>query len=137
MSEENKAVVRKYYELLDKGDMEGMMGTFSDALVYVFTGVGTLDKKGIEGLIQGFRGAFPDMKHTLGAQISQGDKVATPLTFSATHTGELMGIPPSGKKVEIRGLNMHRIAGGKIVEAESAVDMMGIMQQIGAIPTPG
>ncbi len=137
MSEENKAVVRKYYELMDKGDMEGMIGHFSDGVVYRFTGMGTLDKKGFQGLIQGFRGAFPDMKHTIDAQVAEGDRVATPVTFRGTHTGELMGIPPSGKQVEVRALSVHRIAGGKVVDAETVVDMMGIMQQIGAIPTPG
>ena len=135
MSEENKAVVRKYYELLDKGDMGGMMGLFSDTIAWRFTGMGELDKKGLEGLIQGFGGAFPDMCHTIDLVVAEGDVVATSLTFAGTHNGELMGIPPSGKKVEVRGMNMHRIAGGKIVDAETVVNMMALMQQIGAIPS--
>jgi predicted ester cyclase len=47
-----------------------------------------------------------------------------------------MGIPPSGKDVEIRGINLYRISGGKMVEAESVVDMLAMMQQIGVVPTP-
>ncbi len=135
MSEENKAVVRKYYELLDGGDMDGMMEIFSDGVVYRFTGMGALDKKGLEGLIQGFGAAFPDMQHTIDTEVAEGDMVATSLTFRGTHKGELMGIPPSGKQVDVRGINVHRIAGGKIVDAETVVDMMALMQQIGAIPS--
>jgi steroid delta-isomerase-like uncharacterized protein len=77
------------------------------------------------------------MQHSLDPQIAEGDRVVTPLTFRATHRGELQGIPASGKRVEIRALNIHRILGGKIAQAETVVDMMGLMQQIGAIPAPG
>jgi steroid delta-isomerase-like uncharacterized protein len=138
MSEQNKSVVRKYYELLDRGDMPGMMALFADNLAWRFTGQPTpLTKATIAGLIQGFRTAFPNMKHLLDAQVAEGDWVATPLTFRGTHTGNLMGIPPSGKPVEARGINLHRVSGGKIVEAETVVDLMALMQQIGAVPTPG
>ena len=137
MSEENKAVVRKYYELLDKADLDGMMGLFADNIVWNFTGMGALNRESLPGLIQGFGAAFPDMQHTVDAQTAEGDSVATPLTFRGTHTGDLMGIPPTGKQVEIRGINIHRAVDGKIVEAETVVDMMALMQQIGAIPSPG
>ena len=62
--------------------------------------------------------------------------VVTPLTFRGTQTGELQGIPPSGKQAEVRAINIHRVVAGKIVDAETVVDMMGLMQQIGAIPGP-
>ena len=61
--------------------------------------------------------------------------MVTPVTFRGTHQGELMGIPASNKSVEIRGINIHKIVDGKMVEAETVLDMMGLMQQIGAIPS--
>jgi predicted ester cyclase len=61
--------------------------------------------------------------------------VVTPVTFLGTHQGELMGIPASNKSVEIRGINIHKIVGGKMVEAGTVLDMMGLMQQIGVIPS--
>ena len=74
------------------------------------------------------------MTHTIDRQISEGDWVATAMTFRGTHKGELMGIPPSGNAVTNHGLNVHKVVGGKIVEAETVVDMLSFMQQIDAIP---
>jgi steroid delta-isomerase-like uncharacterized protein len=137
MSEESKAVVRKFYALLEKGDMSGVSQVLSDKFVWHFAGIpAPFDKQSSLGFLQVFRGAFPDLQHSLDPQIAEGDRVVTPLTFRATHRGELQGIPASGKRVEIRALNIHRILGGKIAQAETVVDMMGLMQQIGAIPAP-
>jgi steroid delta-isomerase-like uncharacterized protein len=129
-------VVRSYYELLDKGDMAGMMALFSDDIQWTFTGMGTLDKEALQGLIQGFGAAFPDMQHAVDEQVAEGDRVVTPLTFQGTHKGDLMGIPPSNKRVEIRGVNVHKVVGGQMVEGETVLDMMSLMQQIGAVPIP-
>ena len=136
MSEANKSVVRNYYELLDKGDISGLMALCSDDMQWSFTGVGKLDKEAIQGLVQGFRAAFPDMQHTVDEQFAEGDRVVTPLTFRGTHKGDLMGVPSSNKQVEFRGINIHKVVVGQTVEAETVLDMMGLMQQIGAIPTP-
>ncbi len=136
MSEENKSVIRKYYELLDRGDFEGISALCADNLQWKFTGQpAPLTKDTLPGLFQGFRAAFPDMIHTLDTQHSDGDWVVTPLTFRATHTGDLMGIPPSGKKVEFRAINIHRVSEGKMVEAETVFDMMAMIQHIGAAPS--
>jgi len=67
--EENKAHVRSYYEMLDKGDLEGIMGIFADDISWIFPGMPEpLNKESIGGLIQGFSGAFPDMSHTIRLQ---------------------------------------------------------------------
>ena len=138
MSAESKAVVRKFYALVEKGDMSGVGQLLSDDFVWHFAGVpAPFDKHNSVGFLQAFHAAFPDTQHSLDPQIAEGDRVVTPLTFRATHRGELQGIPASGKRVEIRALNIHRILSGKIAQAETVVDMMGLMQQIGAIPAPG
>ena len=138
MSEESKAVVRKFYALLDTGDMSGIGQLLADKFVWHVAGIpAPFDKQSSVGFLQAFHAAFPDMQHSLDPQIVEGDRVATPLTFRATHRGELQGVPASGKRVEIRALNIHRILGGKIAHAESVVDMMSLMRQIGAIPAPG
>jgi steroid delta-isomerase-like uncharacterized protein len=138
MSEESKAVVRTFYALLEKGDMSGVSQLLSDKFVWHFAGIpAPFDKQSSLGFLQAFRVAFPDMQHSLDPQIAEGDRIVTPLTFRATHRGEMQGIPGSGKRVEIRALNVHRIVSGKIAQAETVADMMGLMQQIGAIPAPG
>jgi steroid delta-isomerase-like uncharacterized protein len=138
MSEESKAVVRKFYALLEKGDMGGLGQLLSETFVWHFAGIpAPFDKPSSVGFLQAFRAAFPDMQHSLDPQIAEGDRVVTPLTFRGTHGGEMQGIPASGKRVEIRALNIHKILNGKIAQAETVADMMGLMQQIGANPAPG
>lgn len=133
-----KAVVRRYYELFDKGDFEGIEKLLANNLSWKFPGQPEpLTKETLGPLNQAFSSAFPDMTHTINRQISEGDWVATALTFRGTHKGELMGIPPSGNVVINHGLNVHKVVGGKIVEAETVFDMLSIMQQIGAIPKQG
>ena len=137
MSDANKAVVREYYRALDAHDSEALMAVLHDDLNWNMIGVGELTTESILPVVQGFGTAFPDMKHTLDEQTSEGNTVTTPLTFTGTHKGDLMGIPASGKSVEFRGINVHQITDGKIIGGESIIDMMGLMQQIGAAPSPG
>jgi predicted ester cyclase len=69
--------------------------------------------------------------------IAEGDKVVVRMTHSATHKGEFMGIPPTGKSASFGEINIMRFTDGKIVEYWGQTDMMGMMQQLGIIPAPG
>ena len=135
MSDANKAVIRKYYELLDAGNIDALMDLVDDDVLWKFHGVGDLTKESLAGLIAGFSAAYPDMSHTLSEQSAEGSTVTTPLTFNGTHQGELMGIPASGKSVEMRAINIHEVVDGKITSGETVPDMLGMMKQIGAIPS--
>ena len=81
--------------------------------------------------------AFPDLRLTIEDMVAEGDKVVTRWTSHATHTGNLFGIPPTGKSTSITGITISRLAGGKAVETWTNFDMLGLLQQIGAIPAPG
>ena len=83
-----------------------------------------------------FGGGFSGWNITLEDQIAEGDKVATRWAASATHTGPLMGMPPTGKKVRVTGVNVARFAAGKIAESWFNFDMLTLLRQVGAIPTP-
>jgi predicted ester cyclase len=69
--------------------------------------------------------------------IAEGDKVMTRLSAYGTQTGELFGIPPTGKQIRMTAIAVHRIANGKIVEHWSELDNLGLMQQLGVVPEPG
>ncbi len=69
--------------------------------------------------------------------VAEGDRVVVRWSAQGSHEGELMGIPATGKPVKVTGIDISRIVAGKIVEAWGEFDGMGIMQQIGAIPSPG
>jgi steroid delta-isomerase-like uncharacterized protein len=81
--------------------------------------------------------AFSDVKVVIHDLLVDGDKVTKRWTATSTHTGEFMGIPASGNQVEFTGINIYRIADGKIIEAWSNSDTLTFMQGIGAVPKMG
>ncbi len=82
------------------------------------------------------RSGFPDVQWTLEDIVVDADKVAARFTMRGTHQGVFMGVPPSGKSFAVTSMAIYRIAGGQIAEEHGLSDMMRIMMQIGAIPTP-
>jgi predicted ester cyclase len=83
------------------------------------------------------RRAFPDYAGTNVEQIAEGEKVANRFVFLGTHLGEFEGVNPTGKRIEFIGHSIDRVLEGKIVERWVEVDMLGVMQQLGAVPEPG
>ena len=79
--------------------------------------------------------AFEGAHITVKDQIAEGDAVATRWEGRGRHTGELMGVPPTGKEIVVEGLNLTRLRDGKIVEEWSNWDTLGMLQQVGAIPS--
>jgi predicted ester cyclase len=84
-----------------------------------------------------FRRGFPDVVSTIEDLIAEGDKVVARWRSRATHRGEYMGIPPTGKEVEFTGISVYRIEGGRIAESWNSEDQFGLLRQIGAVPQPG
>jgi predicted ester cyclase len=81
--------------------------------------------------------AFPDLHFTIEDIVAAEDKVAIRATVHCTHLGLFMGMPPTGKQAIWTGIDISRIAGGKIVELWAEYDYLGLMQQLGAIPSMG
>lgn len=93
--------------------------------------------RGVEGWRQNFGGflaAFPDYTETLEDLVGEGAVAVARITFQATHQGDLMGIPPTGKRVEVGGMAFLHSTNGQIAEQWAAADMLGMMQQLGVIP---
>jgi steroid delta-isomerase-like uncharacterized protein len=105
----------------------------------VFHAAGMPPLRGPEGylaLLGMLRGGFPDVQWTLEDVVSEGDKVAARFTMRGTHTGPFMGVPPSGRAFSVTSMGIYRLSDGQIVEEHGLPDMLGILQQIGAIPPP-
>ena len=81
--------------------------------------------------------AFPDFNASIEQMIAEGDKVVIRMTWSGTHKGEFMGIPPTGRNVSFGVIDIVRLAGGKFMEHWGILDNMAMMQQLGVIPGPG
>jgi steroid delta-isomerase-like uncharacterized protein len=138
-AEENKAIARRAdEELFDRGNLDVADELFAPNFVYHDPASGE-DWRGPESVKQFaamMRVAFPDLRYTVEDQIAEGDKVATRYTANGTHQGELMGIAPTGNRVEITGISITRIEDGKIEEIWENYDTLGMMQQLGVIPSP-
>ena len=136
MSEENKALVRSIYrEMLNEKNLAAMDKYVAADVVDHNPGPG--QGPGLEGAKQSFNEmftAFPDLSGTVDLMISEGDLVVTRITMSGTHTGDFAGMPATGKKFSISGIDTLRITNGKIVERWGNFDDAGMMQQLGAMP---
>ena len=139
-TEENKAVVRRFF---DEVCNERKLNV-ADELV---AATHTLHDPSIPGVEPGpegmkqtiavYQNAFNDAHWAVEDMVAEGDKVVTRWTGHGTHTGELPGIPQTGKQVNVPGIWIFRIAGGKIAESWDVWDTLGMMQQLGVIPVPG
>jgi len=133
-----KAMSRRYYDMLDKG--RGDLAAIKNELFHpmhttYFCGQGPIDPSGLQMLAQQFWAAFPDLTHTIAEQICEGDTVVNRLTARGTHNGDFAGVKPTQRTVEVMAVTSHRYADGRLLEQRVEVDMVGVLQQIGAIPS--
>jgi steroid delta-isomerase-like uncharacterized protein len=92
--------------------------------------------EGFKQLVGAYRTAFPDLTITVDELIAEGDKVVGRWTATGTNTGSLMGMPPTGKHATITGISILAFAGSQVTEQRTNWDTMGMLQQLGVIPTP-
>jgi steroid delta-isomerase-like uncharacterized protein len=138
-AEENKALVRRFVdEVQSRGNIDALDEICSPEFVNHSAPPGVPSNcEGVKQLTAMFRQAFPDSYFTVEDMMAEGDKVATRKTFHGSHQGEFMGIPPTGRRVSMRLIDIVRIAGGRVVEHWSMGDNLGMMQQLGVIPQQG
>ncbi len=140
-TEENKALVRREIEELfnHTGDLDVAEEVYAPDYVGHDPTMPE-DVHGIEAARQfaaGMRSAFPDLTCTIEDQIAEGDKVVSRWSASGTHQGETEELgPPTGNRMEITGISIERISEGKVVESWDNYDALGMMQQLGHIPSP-
>lgn len=85
--------------------------------------------------IEWFRNAIPDLTYTVEDQVAEGDKVVSRYTATGTHQGEFFGVAPTGKRIEMSGIQIDRFdENGRMVEEWPEYDMLGAMKQMGAVP---
>ena len=126
--EENKALVRRA-----QGVLWNHTGNL-DAAAELFAPDHVEDAKQEAANV---RRGFPDLESTIEDLIAERDKIVAHWRAQATHRGEYMGIPPSGNRVNFTGISIYRIEGGKIAESWGVSDLLGMMQQLGAVGGPG
>jgi steroid delta-isomerase-like uncharacterized protein len=135
-TEENKALVRRYTQEVFNAHNPDRTQEFVAGNV-VSHNLPPGMPSGVEGIKQMthmFVSAFPDLHLTIEDVIAEGDKVVERWTGTGTQQGAFAGIPPTGKRVTTTGIDIFRIANGKVVEHWSSSNDLGLLQQLGVIP---
>jgi steroid delta-isomerase-like uncharacterized protein len=134
--EQNKQLVRQFLEALDRYDTEMVDQLVSSTnYSFHFSGMPPMDwNTNKEQFLAPFNKAFPDLRRNIVDMVAEGDKVAVSINVTGTYKGEFQGIPATGKHVSFTAMDILTIIDGKITEEWATADMMGLMQQIGAIP---
>ncbi|MBI1880230.1 MAG: ester cyclase [Chloroflexi bacterium] len=139
-TEQNKALVR---QLVEEVINQGNIRVIDELLIPDFIEHEELPpgippgREAPKVLFTMLRSAFPDLKATIEHLIAEGDEVVFHMTWTGTHDGEFMGIPPTGKRISINVIDILSIAEGKFVEHWGVMDSMAMMQQLGVVPAPG
>ncbi|MBT4511917.1 MAG: ester cyclase [Chloroflexi bacterium] len=135
--EENKALVRRAFEALNESSLDVMDEIYDANHVKHTNGitnnVSLKEAKQRDTTLK----AFPDYHREIEDMVAEGNKVSVRWTFTGTHKGELMGIPPTGVQVTMTAISIYRITDGKIMEIWQNSDHLGVMQQLGVIPPIG
>ncbi len=136
MSESNKTAARQIMAIFTSGDLaaaDNLIG--ADCVDH--EGIPGIDTQGVEGfkrVVTTYRGAFPDVKADIMTVAAEGDRVFVQLRMTGTNKGEFMGMPATGKPVDIELVDVMRFAEGKVVEHWGYSQEMKMMQQLGLMP---
>ena len=128
--EENKALVRKAIEAINKKDL-----SLLDDLVApnYFDHIAKQGQELIKQFLALLYKGFPDYHATIEDIIAEGDKVWARVTYTGTHTGDYLGFAPTGKTISINSVTIKRVVDGKMVEGWTITDMLNFFKQIGII----
>ena len=137
-TEENKAIVRRIFEeVWNQGNLAAADEFLAADYVNETLHPPVHGRESDKQLVMMYRTAFPDLHYTIEDLIAEGDKVTVRWTATGTHRGELQGIPPTGKQVTVTGIDIFRCENGKAVEGQSNFDALGMLQQLGVVPSMG
>jgi steroid delta-isomerase-like uncharacterized protein len=131
---EMERAVRKVKDSFNRGDLSVIDEIYDKEFVYHGSGeTAHLTRDGWTQFVRGMLTAFPDMHIQLDEFFTSGDRLCYRITISGTHKGELLGLPPTNRKVSIRAIGIMKFRDGKIIEQWDVADDLGMLRQVGAI----
>ena len=133
---DHAATLRRFYDLLSAGDIEGFGALLADDFVEHEETPGLAPTKdGVLEFFRMYRAAFPDLRMDPEDVLASGDKVVARVRATGTHQGEFMGMPPTGKSIDVQLIDILRFDDdGLAREHWGVVDLMAMMQQLGVVP---
>ena len=137
MVQENKQVVLGCWQAANSHDVSAFDRFYAEDAVYYGTDGEIKGRANIKAYLQGYMIACPDLKLTVEDIFGEGDRVFTRVRVEGTNTGDLRGLPPTGRRIDVRWLmNAARIERGQIVEEWEICDQLDIMRQLGLVQEP-
>jgi steroid delta-isomerase-like uncharacterized protein len=138
MSAENKNVIAAFVEEVIN---QGRLNRADHLVALDFVELDPLPgqqqgREGLKDVIRGMRAAFPDLHWVLDEVVAEGDKVVSRFTWTGTHRATFLGIPSTDRKVTVKGVVIDRLVDGKMADSRILMDSLGLMQQLGVLPTP-
>lgn len=136
--EDNKAIdLRFVKEVLSEHDLDVLPDLVAEDFVEQNPPPGQgPGREGLRAFLAQMFEAFPDLRWRVEEMVAEGDRVAAWSTWEGTHRGTFLGLPPTGRSVAVEAWTIDRFRDGKIAESRILMDVMGLMQQLGAIPGP-
>lgn len=138
MSGTNKEVIQAFIEeVINQQKLDRCNALVKENFIELdpFPGQGP-GREGLKAVLRMFLTAFPDMHWDVPEMISEGEKVVTRFVWTATHRGAFLGIPATGKSVEVKGVVIDRLENGMMADSRILMDTMGLMRQLGVVPGP-
>ena len=135
----NAEIVRAFVnEVINEGNIDATGNYFWEDMVeqVPLPGQGP-GLAGLKDVLRGMRAAFPDLHFAIQEQIAEGDKVLSRFEWTGTHKGEFLGVPATGRKVQVWGMVIDRFVSGKIKDTRIIMDALGLMAQFGVFPPKG
>ena len=133
---DRKELIRRIFdEVINHGKVERVDDLF-DPEFQTITPEGTFDREGFKDYVRMWLTGFPDAHCEVGDLIAEGDHVSWSVRATGTHTGEFMGIPPTGNSIDFDSLNVGEFRNGRAYRHKLVQDTMTLMQQLGVIPPP-
>jgi steroid delta-isomerase-like uncharacterized protein len=135
---DNTTTMRRAYELINEGDIDGFGDLIADGFVEheelpdLVPG-----KEGVKEFFRMYLEAFPDLHMEVQDLIADGDKAVARVVVTGTQTGEFMGVPASGKRIEVPLIDIMGFDdAGKVCDHWGVMDMLSMLQQLGVVPAP-
>jgi predicted ester cyclase len=134
VSESTKAAAVRFLQAQDRLHGGPADNLCTDGYTAYLGNFPPFDLEGHKTFAATFYAGIPDLEHRIEEVIAEGERVAVRFRLTGTHSGSLMGQPPSGSRIDAGAIALMRISAGKVAELRAEFDQMGLMQQIGALP---
>lgn len=121
----------------NRGDLDSYLELYDDEVSLHGYGPAPMDKAMVRSFYEGIMAGLPNSQIEVLESFAGGDRLAARFVQRGRHDGDLMGVPPTGRDVELSGMTILAFRDGKVVERWAQADMLGLLTQIGAIPPPG